>query len=177
MKRIVNNIRRKIYYFFNMGLAYNYDKFKSKGGIIGSGCDIYPNVEFGSEPYLIRIGNNVRITYGVKFITHDGGLWTLRKMGLADNIDVFGMIEIGDNTNIGWNVIIMPGVKIGKNCVIGAGAIVTKDIPNNSVAVGAPAKVIESIEEYAEKVKTKCDYTKDLGWIEKKKYLTKKYKL
>lgn len=49
------------------------------------------------------------------------------------------------------NAIILPGVTIGENCVIGAGSIVTKDIPANSVAVGNPARVISSISEYAEK--------------------------
>ncbi len=149
----------------------NVDEFIAGGGVIGEGCDIFPDVFFGSEPYLITIGNNVRITFGVKFITHDGGVWTLRKMGLLEDADVFGKIEIGDNTNIGWNVLILPGVKIGRNCVIGAGSIVTKDIPDGSVAVGIPVRVIESIEEYYEKVKKKCDMTKHMDWQTKKDYL------
>ncbi len=52
-------------------------------------------------------------------------------------------ISIGDNTWIGEGVIIMPGVKIGKGCVIGAHSIVNKDIPDYSVAVGSPAKVVK----------------------------------
>ncbi len=149
----------------------NVDEFVAGGGVIGEGCDIFPDVFFGSEPYLISIGNNVRITFGVKFITHDGGVWTLRKMGLLEDADVFGKIEIGDNTNIGWNVLILPGVKIGRNCVIGAGSIVTKNIPDGSVVAGVPARVIESIEEYYEKVKMKCDMTKHMDWQAKKEYL------
>lgn len=43
------------------------------GGVLGKNCVIYPDVEFGSEPYLIKIGDNVRITNGVRFVTHDGG--------------------------------------------------------------------------------------------------------
>lgn len=62
-------------------------------------------------------------------------------------MQIFGKIEIGDNVHIGWNTIIMPNVSIGNNCVIGAGAVVTKSIPDNSVAVGVPARVIESIDE------------------------------
>lgn len=126
---------------------------------MGKNCEIYPDVEFGSEPYLIKIGDNVRITNGVRFVTHDGGVWVLRNMGL-NNIDIFGRITIGNNVHIGWNAIIMPNVKIGNNCIIGAGAVVTRDIPDNSVAVGVPAHVVESIEEYKSKALEKCDFTK-----------------
>ena len=126
---------------------------------------------FGSEPYLITIGSNCRITYGVKFATHDGGVWTLRKNGFLEDADVFGRITIGDNTNIGWNAIIMPGVNIGKNCVIGAGAVVTKDVPDNSVAAGVPAKVIETLDEYKKKVESKAVMTKHMKPDEKRKFL------
>ena len=168
---------------FNLGrfrkqkIKSNLDVFIEEGGKIGTGCSIFPDVFFGSEPYLITIGNNVRVSYGVKFATHDGGAWTLRKTGMLDNVDIFGQIKIGDNTNIGWNVIILPGVTIGKNCVIGAGAVVTKDIPDNSVAAGVPARVIETLDEYCEKVKKKCDYTKHMKRREKKEYLLKKYNI
>lgn len=60
-------------------------------------------------------------------------------------------IYVREHTFIGTGVIIMPGVTIGKRCVIGAGAVVTRDIPDNSVAVGVPAKVISTTEQYAEK--------------------------
>lgn len=67
----------------------------------------------------------------------------------------------------------MPGVRIGNNCVIGAGAIVTKNIPDNSVAVGIPARVVESIEEYAEKKVGACVPTMKMTNNEKKNYLLK----
>lgn len=145
------------------------------GGKIGSGCDIHPNVEFGSEPYLISIGNNVRITSGVRFITHDGGVWTLRKARGLKNIDVFGPISVGDNSTIGWNAIIMPGVTIGKNCVVGAGAVVTHNVAENSIVAGVPAKVIETLDEYYDKAAETGDYTKNMTWEQKKKYLSEKY--
>ena len=56
-------------------------------------------------------------------------------------------IEVGNNVWIGGNVVVLPGVKIGDNCVIGAGSVVVKDIPENSVAVGNPCKVIKKIEQ------------------------------
>ncbi len=153
-------------------LSYNIWNFKRNGGKIGKGCEIYSTVEFGSEPYLIEIGNNVRITDSVKFVTHDGGLWVLRnlyeKMNAADK---FGKIIIEDNVHIGWNTIIMPGVIIGKNSVIGCGSVITKNIPANSVAVGVPAKVIESIDEYYKKNVEKIVDTKFLSPKEKKHFL------
>ncbi len=78
---------------------------------MGRNCVVSNNVYFGTEPYLISIGNQVRLTSNVQFVTHDGGMWVLRNMGLLDNADKFGTIEIGDNVNIGWNTIIMPNVK------------------------------------------------------------------
>ena len=56
-----------------------------------------------------------------------------------------GEVVIGENCWIGAGVIILKNVHIGNNCVIGAGSVVTKDIPNNSIAVGNPAKVIRTI--------------------------------
>lgn len=144
---------------------------------LGENCEVYPGVSFGSEPYLISIGNNVRITRGVTFITHDGGIWTLRRLGLLEDADIFGTIKVGNNVHIGISSIIMPGVVIGNNCIIGCGAIVTKDIPDNSVAVGVPAKVIQTIEEYYMKHKDTCDYTKHMSSKEKEEYLIKKYNL
>lgn len=65
----------------------------------------------------------------------------------------------------------MPGVSIGNNCIIGCGAIVTKSIPDNSVAVGVPAKVIETVDEYYEKHKNNFLETKGLTPKKKREYL------
>lgn len=139
---------------------------------IGENCIVDKTAEFGTEPYLISMGNNVRITKGVRFITHDGSLWVPRNLGLVDKkADFFGKIVIGNNVNIGWDAIIMPGVQIGDNCIIAAGAIVTKNVPDNSVAVGIPARVLESVQEYAHKKKNSCVLTKNMTSEEKKAYL------
>lgn len=158
----------------NKYLEYKSKKRRS-GAKIGKNCSIDYDVEWGSEPYLIEIGDNVRITKGVQFITHDGGVWVLRNLYNDDKLDVFGKIKIGNNCNIGLNAIIMPGVTIGNNCVVGAGAIVTKSVEDNSIVVGIPAHKIEDVYEYYEKVKKKCDYTKNLNSEEKKKYLMDKF--
>lgn len=144
-----------------------------KNGLtIGKNYYIHSRVDFGSEPYLITIGDNVRLTQGVKFVTHDGGVYVLRKLypELKD-IDVFGKIIVGNNVHIGMNTIIMPGVTVGDNVVIGCGAVVTKDIPSNSVATGVPAKVIETLDEYKSKILEKCVHTHNLSAKEKKLFL------
>lgn len=163
-----------------------YQKFKNpikywrnKGAIIGENCEIYSSANFGSEPFLITIGNHVRINEKVELITHDGGVWVLReKFNIinSEDIDLFGAITIGNNVHIGTNAMIMPGVKIGNNCIIGCSSVVTRDIPDNSIVIGVPGRVIGTIDEYYEKHKMKFDYTKRMDKDKKKIYLLKKYK-
>ena len=149
--------------------------WREQGVQIGENCAIDPGASFGSEPYLISLGNHVRINSGVLFKTHDGGVWVLR--GLKEeyrDIDIFGKITVGDNVHIGTNSIIMPGVRIGSNCIIGCGAIVTRDIPDNSVAVGVPARVIRSIGEYEQRHMADFMHTKAMSREEKKRFLMNK---
>lgn len=142
---------------------------RDRGLKIGEGCEILNGYDFGSEPYLVEIGNNVRITRGVNITTHDGGVWVLRHLYPGcEAVDRFGRVVIGDNCHIGLNALIMPGVTIGANCIIGAGAVVTHDIPENSVAVGVPARVIESVDAYYKKNKSSFFNTKHLDWNEKR---------
>jgi acetyltransferase-like isoleucine patch superfamily enzyme len=101
---------------------------------------------WGSEPYLIEIGDNVTITRGVAFVNHDGGVAVFREEHAGLNI--YGKIIIGNNVFIGINTIILPNVKIGNNVVIGAGSIVNKDIPDNVVVAGVPAKIIKTLKDY-----------------------------
>lgn len=152
--------------------------WRKLGAIIGDECRIYPSASLGSEPYLVKIGNHVRINNGVIFVTHDGGFWVVRglsKLGTipADviNGEIFGKISIGNNVHIGTNSIIMPNVHIGNNCIVGCGAVVTKNIPNNSVAVGVPAKVIETVYEYYEKNKSNLVPSKNMTQEAKKLFL------
>lgn len=141
------------------------------GLVIGSDYYIHSRVDFGSEPYLISIGDHVRITSGVRFITHDGGVWIFRNEEGFKDIDVFGRIIVGNNVHIGNDAIIMPNVTIGDNVVIGCGAVVTKNVPSNTVVAGVPAKVIESLDEYKSKVAKKCDFTHNMSKKEKQIYL------
>lgn len=101
---------------------------------------------FSTEPWLITLGDNVFITNEVQFITHDGGTLILRDK--IPDLEITKPIIVGDNVYIGIRTIVLPGVKIGNNVIIGAGSVVTKDIPDNSVAAGVPARVIKTIDEY-----------------------------
>ena len=108
---------------------YNYDRFtmaeyfRKLGATVGENCSIIPT-NFGPEPYLVKIGNHVTIATGVKFSTHDGGVWIFRNE--IPDIQVYGSIEIGDNCVIGENVILLPNIKIGENSIIGAGSVVDR---------------------------------------------------
>ena len=162
---------------------------RKKGMQIGENCEFYKSASFGSEPYLITVGNHVilfrgfrgdikhvRINAGVNFVTHDGGNWVLRDplSGFGEefkNADRFGKIVVEDNVHIGTNAIIMPGVRIGKNSIVACGAVVTRDVPERSIVGGIPARVIESLDVYAEKAREKCVMTKHLSPEEKKKFL------
>ena len=144
---------------------------REKGVRIGEDCRVLadPYHCFGSEPYLVEIGNHVEITNGCRFITHDGGVWVIRNRENCEKIDKFGKITVGNNVFIGVNTIILPGVIIGDNCIIGAGAVVTKSIPANQVWAGVPARYIKTLDSYAEEVLRVADYTKGLSSTEKKK--------
>ncbi len=146
------------------------------GVTIGENCRIYglPEEVFGSEPYLVRIGNHVCITSGVRFVTHDGGVWVFRDE--FPDLDVMAPITVGNNVFIGINTVLLPGVSIGDNVVIGAGSVVIGPIPSNSVAAGVPARVIKSLGDYREKALKRGLHLRSLPADEKKRQLTMRFK-
>jgi carbonic anhydrase/acetyltransferase-like protein (isoleucine patch superfamily) len=85
-------------------------------------------------------------------ITHDGGIRVIQTLDPEryGTVHKFGRIEIRDNCVIGWGAIILPGVRIGPDCVIAAGSVVTRSIPPGVLAAGNPAKPVMSIQGYAE---------------------------
>ena len=108
---------------------------------------------FGSEPWMISIGNDCYITAGVQFVNHDGGTLILRKE--LPTLEWTAPIEIGNDVYIGIKTIILPNVKIGNRCIIGAGSIVSKNVPDNSVYAGVPARFVCTTDVYREKMQEK----------------------
>lgn len=141
---------------------------KRIGVKIGINCKVYslhPGA-FGSEPYLIEIGNNVIITAGVRIITHDGSTFLFRDE--YPNLDVMGPVKIKDNCFIGMNSIILPGVTIGANCVVGAMSVVTRSVPDGCVIAGNPAKILMSTEEFKVRLLKKNSETGSMSFTNKR---------
>ena len=139
---------------------------------VGKGITVMGNVDFGAEPYLITLEDNVRISCNVTFVNHDGGTWAFRDLPEYEGVFKYGRIKVGERSFIGCNSTIMPGVTIGKRCVIGAGSVVTKDVPDGSVVAGVPAKVIMTTEQYAQKCRDNLKpYDRDAYKKDKKAYL------
>lgn len=146
------------------------------------GVDIGENVRFYSPkntlvdltaPWLITIGDNVKITHGVIILTHDYSWAVLKKLPDKGGrvIGAQAPVTIGNNVFIGMNAIITRGVTIGDNVVIGAGSVVAKDCESNSVYAGSPARKIMSIDEFYEKrLQKQFDEAKTLALHYKKKF-------
>lgn len=149
------NVKRLLARCFHLLLRNNLLAAKLLGVKFGDGCKFIgdPIALFGSEPWAVEIGDRVELTNGVQIITHDGALWVLRKLEHKfASADIIKKVIIGDNVFVGVNTVILPGVTVGSNVIIGAGSVVTHDISDNSVAVGAPARVIKSINQYAQNI-------------------------
>jgi len=155
MKAIFNILHKQYLKYKKLWELNKYDEYtiaeylRKRGVQIGENCRII-STNFGTEPYLVKLGNHVTIAGGVQFMTHNGAVWIFREE--YPDIHLFGTIEIKDNCVIGENAIILPNVTIGPNSVIGAGSVVITDIPPNSIALGVPARVWGSIEKFKEKV-------------------------
>lgn len=121
--------------------------FRKQGAEIGENCNIYSNIAT-SESYLIHIGNNVTISNGVQLITHDNSICKV----MPQFTDTFGHVSIGDNSFIGAKTVILPGVTIPANTIVGSGSVVTKSFTEERTILGGnPAKVISTWDKYTQK--------------------------
>lgn len=107
-------------------------------------CFSWSGMDF-QYPGLITIGNEVTIASGCRILAHDASVGYLTRSARV------GVVEIGDHCFIGAESVILPNVRIGEWSIVGAGSIVTKDIPANTVAAGNPARVICSVDEFKAK--------------------------
>lgn len=154
IKRIVNKIKRR-YALRNERAFVKY--LRENGVRIGDGCHIGEpktvTIDI-TRPYLVEIGNMVRMNKGFTLLTHDFATSVLTNV-YGEFIPSSGKVKIGNNVYFAQKCTVMKGVTIGDNCIIGYGSLVTRDIPSNSVVAGSPARVICTIEEYYEKRKIK----------------------
>lgn len=100
-----------------------------------------------SHCWLIEIGDDVTLAPRVHILCHDASTKTFM------NYTKVGNVTIGNRVFIGAESVVLPGVTIGDDVIIGANSTVTHNIPPNSVAVGSPARVICTLEEYIQKEK------------------------
>lgn len=123
---------------------------------MGENCSIIPGTYIGDAQY-IRLGNNVRLA-NCNILAHDGVV-NMLKRAYNLNLDAVGKIDIGDNVFIGQGATVLRNCTIGSNSVIAAGAVVTRDVPPNSVVGGVPARFICSTDELVERLRRETDET------------------
>ena len=148
---------------------------RSIGVRVGKNCQFWGvnDQTFNTEPWLITIGDNVFISGDVQFITHDGGSLPFRKE--VPDLEWTAPITVGSDVFIGMRATILPGAKIGDRCVIGAGAVVSKTVPPNSVFAGNPARFVKSADDYFEGLKRRSLKCGDLVGDAKAKIIKRHY--
>ncbi len=169
---------KKILYtaLYKFKLMTSADIAKKLGVNCGKDCNFLDNPYkmFGTEPWLINIGNHVEITNGCRLITHDGSMWCYRNESEFADVDYFAPITVGNNVFIGMNTTILPGVNIGDNVIVGANSVVTKDLESDSVYCGVPAKKIKTFSEFRAKLNSDNTFhIKNMSIDEKRKFIMK----
>lgn len=154
-KQSINNVQVgadvKIYNFVNLygcqiGAGTKIGTFVEiqRGATVGENCKI------SSHTFIcegVAIGDGVFVGHNVSFINdmypravnEDGSMQTDKDWEMVET-------KIGDRVSIGTSATILGGVSIGKNAIIGAGSVITKDIPENAVVAGNPAKIIRYLK-------------------------------
>ena len=155
-KRSLINLIKAIYVRVLQVIAYNSFPpaltaylHKLRGVKVGKRVFIGRNVYIDDKyPNKVIIGNNVLIAVGTIILAHKRDISNYLYNESPYNYPFkSGSVIISDNVQIGTGAIIMPDIKIGKGSIIGAGSVVTKDIPEGCLAIGVPAKVIKNYME------------------------------
>lgn len=124
---------------------------RSLGVTVGTGCRIY-SCRVASEYSMVSIGDETTVSVDVLFVTHDGTGWLYRdERGRRYR---YAPVTVGDRCFIGARAVLMPGVRIGSDSVVAAGAVVTQSVPAGSIVGGVPAKVIGRTSDLMAKIAT-----------------------
>lgn len=123
------NVKRFLFHRVN---GINAFLLRLRGVELGEHCNINRKSKIdGVNPKGVHIGNYVRVSQNALILAHDG-----YRDGAYVNT------YIGNHVNIGWGVVVNPGIKIGDHVIVGANAVVTKDIPSHSLVAGNPARIL-----------------------------------
>ena len=153
---MLKNLLRKIIYKEKADSVSYVSWLRKKGVQIGDDVVIYAPMKTQIDttcPWLLTIGDHVRITQGVTILTHDYSWSVLKCLPECKGVILGAQspVVIGSNVFIGMNATITRGVSIGDNVIIGTGSVVTKDCESDSVYAGNPARKIMTVSEYREK--------------------------
>lgn len=108
---------------------------KIRGVDLGKCCSINRKAKIdGVNPHGVHIGDYVRVSQNALILSHDH---------YRDEANEYVHTRIGHHVNIGWGAVVNPGLTIGNHCIVGANAVVTKDVPDGCIVAGNPAKIIK----------------------------------
>jgi maltose O-acetyltransferase len=122
-------------------------QLRRKGLKVGKNLFVVSNVSLDRDNcHLISIGDNCTLAHNVVILAHDtsGCVASRTQHRIAP-------VKLGNNCFIGSNTVVLPGVTIGDNVIVGAGSVVTRNLPSNCVAAGNPARVLETMDEFGVK--------------------------
>lgn len=139
-KLVLDKCGENVFFDYNVYIKYPWLLRVGNEVSVNRGTQFYPAFHGN---YRVIVGNNVYIAPNVSFHASGHDVNDLSQL-------IGGDIVIADNVWIGANAVILPGVTIAQGSVIGAGSVVTKDVPINSVAAGVPAKVIKTLSQERE---------------------------
>lgn len=106
-----------------------------RGVDLGKDCNINRKAKIdGVNPHGVHIGDHVRISQNALVLAHDH---------YRDEAHQYVDTYLGHHVNIGWGAVINPGIRIGNHVIVGANAVVTKDVPDGCIVAGNPAKIIK----------------------------------
>ena len=138
------------------------------GTTVGERCYIFSDHLETTEPYLVSIGDDVMIADGVRFASHDASACYY----IPGASDLYGRIRIGNRCFLGMNALVLPGVTLADDCIVGAGSVLTTSFPEpGSVIAGNPARKICTVEQLREKNEKYALNTWGKTFQEKKAYL------